>query len=67
MHTTKEYSKCFQYNKIISVSSPPPGKQEELSDLINDVDLDYIPDDIPNNSCCTELLQYIPIKDHRVR
>jgi hypothetical protein len=31
------------------------------------VDPDYIPDDIPNNSCCTELLQYIPIKDLWVR
>lgn len=56
MHTTKEYGKCFHYNKIISVPSPPPGKQKELSDLINDVNSDYIPDDIPNNSWCTELL-----------
>jgi hypothetical protein len=53
MHTTKEYSICSHYNKIISVSNPPPGKQGELSDLTPD----YIPDDIPNKSCHTELLR----------
>jgi hypothetical protein len=65
MHTTKEYGKCFHYNKITSVSNHPPGKQKELGDLINDVNLDYTPHNILNNSCCNELLQYI--KDPTVR
>jgi hypothetical protein len=39
MQTTKEYGKCFNYNKIISVSSPPPGKQEDLCDLFQNTSL----------------------------
>jgi hypothetical protein len=44
MHTAKQYSNWFHYNEIISASSLLQDTPEELCDILNDVDPNYIHD-----------------------
>jgi hypothetical protein len=66
-HTAKQYSNWFHYNKIIWATSLSQDMPEELCDIINHVDQSYIADNIPKNSCATEAIQDIPIKNRRGR